>query len=133
MLPYLDGERTPMLPDATGSLMGLRRGNMTPATIAGRAFEGVLCALADGRTAIVAHGRAAPAPARSGARRVYWRCGRLRRRVFGLDVACPPAEYVANRGAARQAAWALAGGDVAWPAASGRWVEADPTPHVREG
>lgn len=32
LLPYLDGERTPDLPDATGSLVGLTRAAMTPPT-----------------------------------------------------------------------------------------------------
>ena len=52
MLPYLDGERTPALPNASGSLFGLRRANMTPANLARSAFEGVLCGLADGVDAL---------------------------------------------------------------------------------
>ena len=45
----------------------------------------------------------------------------------------PPDEYVAI-GAARQAAWALAGTPQPphWPSASTQSLEADPTPHVRE-
>ena len=31
LLPFLDGERTPALPDATGLLHGLTRANATPA------------------------------------------------------------------------------------------------------
>jgi xylulokinase len=44
----------------------------------------------------------------------------------------PPGEYVAD-GAARQAAWVLAGGSTppVWPATSTETYEADPVPHVR--
>ena len=47
LLPYLDGERTPDLPDATGLLHGLTRANATPANLARAAVEGMLCGLAD--------------------------------------------------------------------------------------
>jgi xylulokinase len=47
MLPYLDGERTPNLPGATGSLLGLTRANLTAPNIARAAVEGVLCGLTD--------------------------------------------------------------------------------------
>ncbi|MGH3717048.1 MAG: xylulokinase, partial [Micromonosporaceae bacterium] len=52
LLPYLDGERTPNLPDAAGSLHGLRRDNMTPENLARAAVEGMLCGLADGLDAL---------------------------------------------------------------------------------
>lgn len=109
LLPYLDGERTPALPGASGSLFGLRRGNLTPWNVARAAFEGVLCGLADGLDALVAQGvrprRALliGGAARSAAMR------EIAPLVLGLDVDVPkPAEYVAL-GAARQAAWALTG------------------------
>ncbi|MGH8826954.1 MAG: xylulokinase, partial [Jiangellaceae bacterium] len=54
LLPYLDGERTPDLPHATGSLMGLTRAATTPANVARAAVEGMLCGLADGIDALVA-------------------------------------------------------------------------------
>ena len=47
LLPYLDGERTPNLPEARGSLHGMTRANMTPANLARSAIEGMLCGLAD--------------------------------------------------------------------------------------
>jgi xylulokinase len=45
----------------------------------------------------------------------------------------PPGEYVAE-GAARQAAWVLAGGEAPpeWPRPGTTRHEADPLPHVRE-
>ncbi|MQA09637.1 MAG: xylulokinase [Pseudonocardiaceae bacterium] len=109
LLPYLDGERTPNLPDANGSLFGLRRDNMTPANVARAAVEGMLAGLAEGLDALRAHdvtirrvlligGAARSASVRAAAAS-----------IFGVPVTIPPAgEYVAV-GAARQAAWALAG------------------------
>lgn len=55
-VPYLDGERTPDLPDATGSLVGLTRAAMTPGNLARAAVEGMLCGLADGVDALRAQG-----------------------------------------------------------------------------
>jgi xylulokinase len=47
LIPYLDGERTPNLPDATGRLLNLRS-NSTRAEVARAAVEGVLCGLLEG-------------------------------------------------------------------------------------
>jgi xylulokinase len=109
LLPYLDGERTPNLPDAAGSLFGLRRATMTPENLARAAVEGMLCGLAAGLTAVREKGITV--------RRVILVGGAARSAavravapgVFGVPVlATEPAEHVAL-GAARQAAWALAG------------------------
>jgi xylulokinase len=51
LLPYLDGERTPNRPDATGVLAGLRA-DVTPAQVARAAVEGVVCGLLDGLDAL---------------------------------------------------------------------------------
>jgi xylulokinase len=111
LLPYLDGERTPDLPDATGTLLGLTRAAMTPENLARAAVEGMLCGLADGVDALLAQGvpvrRAllVGGAARSAAVRA------IAPAVLGVPVVVPePAEYVAL-GAARQAAWVVAGGD----------------------
>ena len=48
LVPYLEGERTPNRPNATGALHGLRVSNSTAANLARAAVEGLLCALADG-------------------------------------------------------------------------------------
>jgi len=109
LLPYLDGERTPNLPDASGLLVGLRLANMEPENLARAAVEGVLCGLADGLDALRDQG----VPVR----RVLLVGGGSRSAavqavaplLLGAPVEVPdPAEYVA-RGAARQAAWVLAG------------------------
>jgi len=117
LLPYLDGERTPNLPDATGALHGLTRATMTPAHLARAAVEGMLCGLADGVDAL----RALGIPVHrvlligGGSRSAAVRA--IAPDLFGVPVVVPrPGEYVAL-GAARQAAWALAGTPQppAWP------------------
>src|SRR5690606_5445721 len=45
MVPYLEGERTPDRPDATGALHGMTLSTMRPATVARAAVEGLLCGL----------------------------------------------------------------------------------------
>ena len=109
LLPFLDGERTPDLPDARGLLTGLTRVNATPARLARAAVEGLLCGLADGLDALRAQG----VPIRramligGGARSAALRA--LAPAILGVPVVLPePGEYVAL-GAARQAAWTLSG------------------------
>jgi xylulokinase len=110
LLPYLDGERTPDLPEATGSLHGMTRDAMTPENVARAAVEGMLCGLADGLQALVDEGvevrRALLVGGAAGSAAVR----AIAPAVLGAPVVVPePAEYVAL-GAARQAAWALRGG-----------------------
>ena len=109
LVPYLEGERTPNRPNATGALHGLRVSNATPANLARAAVEGLLCALAEGLAQLTVHGVRA--------RRILLIGGGARSEalreiapaVFGVPVLVPsPAECVAL-GAARQAAWALSG------------------------
>ncbi len=112
LLPYLDGERTPDLPDAAGTLSGLRRANMTPANLARAAVEGVLCGLADAVDAVVAQGVQPRRVLLVGGAARSAAVQHVAREVLGLPVEVPaPAEYAA-RGAARQAAWALTGGEL---------------------
>jgi xylulokinase len=47
-LPYLNGERTPNLPNGTGVIHGLRPTNMAPANLARAAVEGATLGLAHG-------------------------------------------------------------------------------------
>ncbi|MEV8478604.1 xylulokinase [Streptomyces sp. NPDC051173] len=109
LLPYLGGERTPNLPDATGSLLGMRVDNMHPHNLARAAVEGMLCGMADAldrlrgqgvpvdRLSLIGGAAKAPVAAEAAAQ------------IFGMPVTVPqPEEYVAL-GAARQAAWALTG------------------------
>ncbi len=54
LLPYLDGERTPDLPNATGVLAGIRS-DVTRAQLARAAVEGVVCGMLDALDALTAH------------------------------------------------------------------------------
>jgi xylulokinase len=56
LLPYLDGERTPDRPDATGVLAGIRS-DATREDLARAAVEGVVCGLLDGVDALAQHAR----------------------------------------------------------------------------
>ncbi|WP_214109662.1 xylulokinase [Acrocarpospora catenulata] len=131
LVPYLEGERTPNRPDATGSVHGLRLGNATPAHLARAAVEGMLCGLADALDALGLR------PNRvlligGGARSEAVR--RIAPAVFGCAVQVPePGEYVAD-GAARQAAWLLAGSaePPEWDAGETVGYQADPIQGLRE-
>jgi xylulokinase len=54
MLPYLDGERTPDLPSATGALVGMRS-DVSREQFARAAVEGVVCGLLDALDALGSH------------------------------------------------------------------------------
>lgn len=133
-VPHLDGERTPNLPDATGTLTGLTLANMTPANVARAAVEGLLCLLGVGIEAQRAQGVAVTGVTLigGGARSPLVRS--LAPAILGVPVEVPPSgEYVA-RGAARQAAWVLAGTDrpPAWPLVDAEHYVAEPTPWLQE-
>jgi len=51
LLPFLDGERTPNLPDARGALLGIETG-MSREAVALAAHDGVLCGLLEGLDAL---------------------------------------------------------------------------------
>jgi xylulokinase len=108
LLPYLDGERTPDLPDSTGTLGGLTRTNLTPANLARAAVEGMLCGLADGLDALRANGVPVQRVLLVGGAARSAAVQAVASGIFGVPVSVPsPGEYVAL-GAARQAAWVLA-------------------------
>ena len=130
LLPYLDGERTPNRPNASGVLRGLTSGT-TRADLARAAVEGLLCSLADAIDALgVVPGRMIVIGGAARNRAVR----QLAPAVWGIDVDfAEPGEYVAL-GAARQAAWASSGSaqPPVWPAAACATFRAAPTPAVRE-
>jgi xylulokinase len=133
LVPYLEGERTPDRPDATGALHGLRLATATPAHVARAAVEGLLCGLADGLDALVAQGAMVGRVLLVGGGAASEAVRRIAPAVLGVPVDVPePGEYVAA-GAARQAAWVLTGGEEPppWPLAGVTRYEADPMPAVR--
>ena len=117
LLPYLDGERTPNRPRARGVLHGLTTRNATPANFARAAVEAVLATLAEAADLIAAQGveRRRVLLIGGGARSEAAR--RLAPGIFGVPVGVPEPEEFVALGAARQAAWALAGTaePPAWP------------------
>jgi xylulokinase len=114
IVPYLEGERTPNLPGASGAIHGLTLETADPAHLARAAVEGMLCGLADAVDALAAievpiervvliGGAASSAAVRE-----------IAPTVLGHPVTVPPpGEYVAD-GAARQAAWVLDGDQPDW-------------------
>lgn len=135
LLPYLEGERTPNLPEATGRLDGITTTNLTPQNLARAYCEGMLCGLAEAVDALAQQGVPVArvllvgGAARSAAVRA------IAPQVFARPVAIPEnREYVAD-GAARQAAWALSGAEQPpiWAGTSEAEIhEAEPAPQIRE-
>ncbi len=129
LLPYLDGERTPNRPSATGVFAGLTS-EVTRENLARAAVEALLCSLADAvdalgvsptRVLMIGGGSRNPA------------VQQLAPGVFGQPVqVLEPGEYVAL-GAARQAAWALSGAaqPPVWAAAPSTEFTGPPVPIVR--
>jgi xylulokinase len=135
LLPYFDGERTPVRPGATGTLHGLTSHNATQENLARAAVEAVLASLAE-VASLLPHGDGAQPE------RVLLIGGSARSEavraaapgIFGVPVDVPePEEYVAL-GAARQAAWALAGtpDPPAWPRRPAQRYEGPAQPGIRE-
>ena len=132
LLPYFDGERTPNRPHARATLTGMST-STTREDVARAYVEALLCSLADGITSLEERTGTA-------ARRITLIGGGARSRavqqlapaIFGREVTiAPDGEFVAL-GAARQAAWALAGTEEppAWEISGSRVVTADATPEV---
>lgn len=115
LVPYFEGERTPNLPEATGSLHGITVSNYTPANMARAAVEGVLCSLADGLAALQEQGVSAQRIILVGGGAQSTAVQQIAAAAFGVPVFVPePGEYVAD-GAARQAAGVLTGSLPEWP------------------
>jgi xylulokinase len=134
LVPYLEGERTPNRPDATGAVHGLRLATSTAAHLARAAVEGLLCGLADGIDALVGAGAVVERVFLIGGGVRSEAVRRIAPSVLGHPVLVPPpGEYVAD-GAARQAAWTLVGGPEPppWERAGVQTYESDVVPRVRE-
>lgn len=111
VVPYLEGERTPNEPDATGAVHGWTLASSTPAHLARAAVEGLLCGLADGIDALVELDVPVDRVVLVGGGARSRAVAEVAPVVFGRPVLVPPeGEHVAA-GAARQAAWVLAGTD----------------------
>jgi xylulokinase len=130
LLPYLDGERTPDRPTATGVLSGVRS-DVSREQLARAAVEGVVCGLLDGLDALQ---RFAPADGRlilvgGGARSRAYR--QVLADLTGRPVHIPRAEEQVAAGACVQAAAVATAGDpndIAdnWKLGEGDLVEPSP-------
>jgi xylulokinase len=135
LLPYLDGERTPDRPGATGVLRGLTTRNATRENLARAAVEALLASLADAADRLTTEEGQAPGRVLligGGARSAAVR--QLAPGIFFAPVSVPePEEYVAL-GAARQAAWALAQTPEPppWPPRAAAVCTGPPQPEIRE-
>jgi xylulokinase len=107
LVPYLQGERTPDRPDATGSFLGLTLAGATPANLARAAVEGLWCGLADGLAALRAQGAESERVLLVGGAAASPAVRQIGAEVLGLPIEVPPAEEYVALGAARQAAWVL--------------------------
>ncbi|WP_433436321.1 xylulokinase [Nonomuraea sp. CA-141351] len=126
LVPYLEGERTPNRPTATGSVHGLTLATSTPAHLARAAIEGMLCGLADALDALGTKPERVlliGGAARSEAVR------RIAPTIFGAPITVPPpAEYVAN-GAAYQAATLVTSPE--WRSEETETYEGEAVPEIR--
>lgn len=128
VVPYFDGERTPNLPDATGTLAGLTNAT-TREQLALAAHDGVLCGLLDGRDALRAAGALVDGRiflVGGGARSVAYRqrCADL----SGRTVVVPDIDEAVAAGAAVQAAVVSGAGSfdevaVRWGSGAGVTIE----------
>jgi xylulokinase len=119
LVPYLEGERTPNLPNATGALHGIRLETASRSYLARAFVEGLLCGQADGLEALVSQGLVTKRVLLVGGASKSPAVRAIAPIVLGVPVVLPsPGEYVAL-GAARQAAWVLSGAaePPAWPRA----------------
>ncbi|GAA4671482.1 FGGY family carbohydrate kinase [Gordonia humi] len=131
LIPYFAGERSPNLPDATGSISGITAANFSPANIARAAVEGLLGSLVFCRERIEAEGIGVRHITLTGGGSKSPAVQQVAASLFGGEVTMPDdAEYVAL-GAARQAAWALTGELPVWTVGS-RSVSGEATPEVYE-
>ncbi len=134
LLPYLDGERTPDRPGATGVLRGLTTRNATSENLARAAVEAVLASLADAAGYLGGCGIEQRRVLLTGGGARSEAVCRIAPGIFGAPVLVPePDEYVAL-GAARQAAWALAGTaePPGWPRRRAAEYSGPAEPRVRE-
>ena len=134
VVPYLEGERTPNLPFATGAVHGLTLANAQPANLARAAVEGMLCGVAVGLDALVGQGVSVTGVRLIGGAAQSEAVCRIAPSVFGVPVTAPqPGEYVAD-GAARQAAWVLAGTPAppTWELGGSAVFDAAPAAGLRE-
>ncbi|WP_439878768.1 xylulokinase [Pseudomonas prosekii] len=113
MLPFLNGERVPALPHATGSLLGLTMTNLTEANLCRAAVEGTTFGLRYGLDLLRQNGLQSRSICLigGGSKSPVWR--QIVADIMNTPVICTEQSEAAALGAAIQAAWchASANGD----------------------
>lgn len=107
MLPYLEGERTPNVPDGSGAYLGLNQNTLKPGHLARAAMEGVTLGMNYGLQRLAELG-VKPREIRvtgGGARSAVWR--QIMADAFGVPVVAMLEDEGAALGGAIQAAWAV--------------------------
>ncbi|QHF03598.1 xylulokinase [Pseudomonas asturiensis] len=105
MLPFLNGERVPALPDATGSILGLDSTNLTQANLCRAAVEGTTFGLRYGLDLLRASGIKSERIRLigGGSKSAIWR--QIVADIMNTPVICTRHAEAAALGAAIQAAW----------------------------
>jgi xylulokinase len=108
LLPYLAGERTPNVPDGSGTLLGLNHQNFTAGHLARAAMEGATMGMNYGLRRLAALGVKAKEirVTGGGAKSAVWR--QLMADIFGVPVVAMVEDEGAALGGALQAAWCVA-------------------------
>lgn len=105
LLPYLEGERTPNVPDGTGVLLGLHPGTCSPGHLARASMEGVTLGMNYGLRRLAELG-VTPTQIRAtggGAKSKVWR--QIMADIFNAEVVTLQVAEGAAYGAALQALW----------------------------
>ncbi|WP_426139290.1 xylulokinase [Pseudomonas sp. DWP3-1-2] len=105
MLPFLNGERVPALPHATGSILGLNSTNLTPANVSRAVVEGTTFGLRYGLDLLRDSGIRSQniRLIGGGAKSTVWR--QIVADIMNTPVICTEQTEAAALGAAIQAAW----------------------------
>ena len=131
MLPFLNGERVPALPNAKGSFVGLDSSNLTRANLCRAAVEGTTFGLRYGLDLL----RDAGLPSHSirliggGAKSPVWR--QIVADIMNTPLVCTEQTEAAALGAAIQAAWCVAAGSMTLDELCQRCVRLDDSTHAR--
>ncbi|MFG6666317.1 xylulokinase [Halomonas sp. HNIBRBA4712] len=104
-LPFFNGERVPMLPNASGDFLGLTSVNMTRANLCRAVVEGATFGLRYGLDLLgdLTAGASQIRLSGGGAKSPVWR--QMVADITGIEVVCPEITDAAALGAALQAAW----------------------------
>ena len=131
MLPFLNGERVPALPDATGSIQGLTLTTMTPANVCRAALEGTTYGLRYGLDLLRANGVQSQTIrlVGGGSKSPLWQ--QLVADIMNTPVICTEQSEAAALGAAIQAAWCVSAGQQTLADICQRCVRLDPTSESR--